>query len=265
MEHPNLLLPTCRDLPHTPVRRIINGLLNLLYPDVCLICSSPIARAAERSVCSDCWQKVLQQRITEPFCPCCGHPYGRYEVEATHLCGTCCIELPPYAAARAFGHYGSGLAQIIQALKFDGRKNLAGLLAPLMASVYLQTWPPREIELIVPVPLHPRREHERGYNQSALLGRKLARLVGVSISDHALARTRPTAPQVGLSHAARLENVHRAFRCLAAKAVLGRRILLVDDVLTTGSTAASSCKALLEAGAARVSVLTAARATAGWE
>ena len=171
----------------------------------------------------------------------------------------------PLFRSRAFGRYSSELSRIIQAFKFDGRQNLAGLLAPLLAATLQESWSPREIDLIVPVPLHPKRKRERGYNQALLLARDLARLVGLPFRSDALHRVRSTLPQVGLSDAERARNLRRAFQCKKPAAVKGLRVLLIDDVMTTGSTVASAAEALLEGGALRVSVLTLARAVAGQE
>jgi ComF family protein len=266
MSSPRLLLPSDRDLPSSHVSRILDSLLNLLYPESCLACATPTSRARDRSVCPACWCKILQLRISNPLCPSCGIPYPGLEDEpaAPHLCGKCTLSLPPFSGARAFGCYGSVLSRIIQALKFDGRKDLAVLLAPLLASVFLEVWSPAEFDLIVPVPLHPRRERERGYNQAALLAARLGRLVGIPCTP-ALRRCRNTPPQVGLSDTHRAHNVKHAFGCARPVWVRDRRILLVDDVMTTGSTIASACEALLDAGAKRVSALTLARAVTGWE
>ena len=175
------------------------------------------------------------------------------------------MRLPPFSGARAFGCYSCELSRIIQAFKFDGRQNLAGLLAPLLATTFLDTWSAQEIDLIVPVPLHPRRKRERGYNQAALLGKALANLLGLACQESALSRVRPTLPQVGLTDTERSQNVRHAFRCVRPAAVQGRRVLLIDDVMTTGSTVASASESLLDAGAKRVCVLTLARAVTGVE
>jgi ComF family protein len=168
--------------------------------------------------------------------------------------------MPPFAGARSFGYYTAELSGVIRGFKFLGRRNLAGLLAPLLARVFHDTWTAEEFDLIVPIPLHARRKRERGYNQSELLARSLAGLVAVPCAKNVLVRTRPTLPQVGLSDARRLENVRGAFRCPNPVRAAGKRILLIDDVMTTGATAGSAARALLDAGALRVSILTAARA-----
>jgi ComF family protein len=175
------------------------------------------------------------------------------------------VRPPPYAGARSFGWYRSELSSIVRGLKFEGRRDLAGLLAPLLASSFFEHWSPGEISLIIPLPLHPRRLRERGFNQAALLAGGLSRLVGVPWSDRVLKRVRATLPQIGLSDRERFQNVDRAFRCRPSSSLEGFRVLLVDDVMTTGATAASACRALLEGGALRVAVLTVARAVVGSE
>ncbi len=262
---PGFLLAKSRDIPPSLMRRIGDGLLNLFFPESCLACSAPTSRLQDHGICSACWQKALALRIAGSCCPSCGLPYPSFEPGATHLCGKCTECLPAYSGARAFGCYTSELSRIIRALKFDGRQDLAGLLAPLLASAFLDSWSPQEIDFIVPVPLHPRRKRERGYNQAALLANQLGKRLGLPCNQLILTRVRATPPQVGLSDAERGHNVRHAFRCTKPAVVRGQRILLVDDVMTTGSTVASASEALLDAGAAKVWVLTLARAVAGWE
>jgi ComF family protein len=149
--------------------------------------------------------------------------------------------------------------QVIHGLKFDGRRNLAGLLAPLLASVFFDAWDKSDFDYITSVPLHPRRRRERGFNQSELLAQELARCVAIPYLQ-VLKRVRYTFPQVGLTDSQRRDNIRNAFRCNNHQQIARCRILLIDDVMTTGATVAGAAQTLLEAGAGRVSVLTAARA-----
>jgi ComF family protein len=187
-------------------------------------------------------------------------PLHNFQDDSEHLCGDCILHAPPYAGARSFGYYTGELTSIVQGMKFSGRRNLAGLLAPLLTATFYDTWNREQVDLVVPVPLHSKRKRDRGYNQSELLARSLARQIAVPLEKGALVRTRPTLPQVGLTDAQRLENVRGAFRCALPRRVSGKRVLLIDDVMTTGATASSAARALLEGGASRVSVLTVARA-----
>jgi ComF family protein len=256
-------VPTTRDLPESFPRRIADAFLNLVFPESCLICAQPVSRQQDCSVCTVCWEKVLQLRIREPWCASCGLPFQNYESDRAHLCSECILSPPPYAGARAFGYYTAELSRIVQGLKFNGRQNLAGLLSPLMTTVFFECWSRSEFDLVVPVPLHPKRRRERGFNQAALLARGIARQIAVPFAENVLARTRNTSPQVGLTDANRMRNVRGAFRCFKSEEVDSRRVLLIDDVMTTGATAASAADALMAAGAHRVSVLTAARAVPG--
>jgi len=261
--NPRSYFSTPRDSPDSWLRRSADALVNLFFPDACLVCGIPIARAGDRAVCDTCWKRVLQLRIAPPWCPSCGIPYQQWNLDSSHLCGECLLELPSYAGARSFGYYSSELRRLVHALKFFGRKNLADLLAPQLASAFLNTWDRDEVELIVPIPLHPKRARDRGFNQAAVLGRPLARLLGIAYHEGVLSRVRETLPQVGLSDRARVQNLRGAFRCVERSAVEGRRVLLVDDVMTTGATIASATRTLLEGGASRVCVLTLARAVRG--
>ena len=253
------IIPTIRDLPQTNRRRALDAILNLIYPEGCLLCGAPVWRSRDCSVCEACWQRILGLRITPPWCPSCGMPYQQSVGTDTHLCGDCILRPPDFAGARSFGLYTAEMRGVIQALKFHGRRNLALLLAPLMALTCAETWRPGEIHMIVPIPLHPRRQRVRGYNQAALLGKQVGKILGVPCGVRTLARVRHTSPQVGLSTHARLANLRHAFHCPLPVSVNGLSLLLVDDVMTTGATAGSAARALRQAGAARVSVLTAAR------
>jgi ComF family protein len=250
---------TTRDLPYSDARRILDGILNLIYPEVCFVCSVPVSRRQDCGVCRSCWDKAVALRIVPPRCPSCGLPFQNFEAGVENLCGDCIQQLPPYAGARSFGHYTGELSALIQGLKFQNRRNLIGLLVPLLAHTFFDSWKREDFDFIVPVPLHTKRKRERGYNQSELLARSLERQIAVPLNN-ALVRVRYTAPQVGLTDSQRLENVRNAFRCIRPLEISKKRVLLIDDVMTTGATVASAAQTLLEEGAWRISVLTLARA-----
>ncbi len=243
---------------------MLDGLLNLIYPESCFLCSVPLARQQDCGVCALCWEKVRAFKIGPPWCVSCGLPFYNFQDNSEHLCGNCILRMPPYAGARSFGCYGAELSALIQGLKFHRRQNLARLLSSLLACTFYESWSREDFDLIVPVPLHYKRTRMRGYNQAELLARSLARQIAVPFSKSALDRVRSTPPQVGLTDSQRVENVRNVFRCRYPRHIARRRILLIDDVMTTGATAASSVRSLLEGGALRVSVLTVARVIPGF-
>ncbi len=172
------------------------------------------------------------------------------------------MQMPPYSGARAFGYYTGELSSLVQALKFHGRRNLVELLTPLLTETFFDNWSRNDFDLLVPIPLHSKRKRERGFNQSELLARSLARQIALPC-ESCLVRGRPTLPQVGLSDSQRKDNVRKAFRCRNPKRVSGKRILLVDDVMTTGATVSSAAQELMDQGALRISILTVARVGKG--
>ncbi len=250
---------TIRDLPDSNSWRILDGFLNLIYPETCFVCSVPVSRFRECGVCSSCWDRVVALRIVPPRCASCGLPLRNFQDKGEHLCGDCIQQIPPYAGARSFGYHTAELRRLVQGLKFQDGKNLVKLLVPLLAAAFGDSWSRDDFDVIVPVPLHVKRKRERGYNQSELLARSLAHQIAIPYG-RALVRVRPTLPQVGLTDSQRVENVRNAFRCANPQLISERRILLIDDVMTTGATVASASRALLEGGSRRVSVLTVARA-----
>jgi len=165
-------------------------------------------------------------------------------------CGLSVVRAGPQPAGQhAVFAYGGAIATAIVRLKYAGRFDLAARFGTVMASVA-----PR-LDLVVPVPLHPARLVERGFDQAALLAGRVARGLDVEHASRALVRTRATPRQASLDRAARASNVSDAFRCRLPRAVAGRRVLLVDDVRTTGSTLAACAQALRSAGATAVTTL----------
>jgi competence protein ComFC len=254
-----------RKQPCRPAQIVVDAILNLFYPENCIICAAPVFRQDYCGVCEPCWGKACALKIQPPFCPICGIPFQAFDPGDSHLCGRCILQTPPYSGARSFGFYAAELSDLVQQLKFRGRKNLDDLLAQMLLWAFCDTWGWNDFDLIVPVPLHSKRNRERGYNQAALLARCLSRVTGIQHCESVLRRVRPTPSQVGLTDLERIRNLHRAFQCTDPKYVTGQRILLIDDVMTTGATVTSASETLLDGGASRVSVLTVARAVPGVE
>ena len=195
-------------------------------------------------------------RVVEPICHHCGRTPETATGLIGGLCPTCSAARPLLHQMRAPLHYAEPTSGIIHSLKYEGYFALA---APL-ARILIDGWPvwDRPPALIIPIPLHPRRRRQRGYNQSELLARPLAAALNLECNPSALRRTRHTAPQVGLGPQARAENVRGAFEAVA-DVVAGRNVLLVDDVLTTGATMTAAAEALLAVGAVDVSAYCLAR------
>jgi len=193
----------------------------------------------------------------EFFCISCRTPFlNSFPLDFEGRCGLCRSGLRAFDAAYSFGAYAGALRALVHLFKYQSMEPLAEPLARFL----LRSLPRDEaFDLIVPVPLHWRRQWKRGFNQSELLARRLSRATAIP-TRNALRRVKPTATQAGLSNAARRRNMVQAFVCRRTQAVRGKRILLVDDVMTTGTTAAACARALKGAGATRVALLTVARA-----
>lgn len=218
----------------------------LLLPPTCVSCGAPGAM-----ICTDCGARLLF--VATPRCPRCGRPLGTSR-PTDHACITAESDLDQVFAPYA---YQPPLDQIIHAFKYTGYFALARPLGELLASAWPRWFDPPQ--LIVPVPLHPRRLRERGFNQSALLARQLAQRRHLPLDEQALGRVRHTVPQVGLNPQQRHANVMGAFTAVPTS-VQGQHVLLVDDVWTTGATMRAAAAALAAAGAARVSAFCLARA-----
>jgi ComF family protein len=227
--------------------------LDLVFPPLCPVCDGLLGTGRRDPLCGACWEAL--ERISPPWCRCCGAPLG---IEG--LCGACRTRRPRFAYARAALRYGDVAREAIHAFKFGGRRGLANPLGDLLAGLGVSALPGAVPDLLVPVPLHPRRARERGYNQAILLALRLERAWGVPVAADVLLREVPTLPQADLDAAARRRNVRDAFAVRRPEVIEGRHVVLVDDVLTTGATAGECARVLIRAGAATVGVITVARA-----
>jgi ComF family protein len=216
------------------------SLVTLLYPPLCAACDRPCEE--NRAFCASCTISV--EPVADPCTRCGGPTVGRAS------CGACQVHPPPYDRARAVWLFGGAVATAIKRCKYADRPEVARSLARAIPTGDL----PADA-LLVPVPLHPIRLRQRGFNQSALI----ALSTGRKIDGRALERIRDTPPQAGLGAEQRRKNLSGAFRARAER-VRDRHIVLVDDVVTTGATVEAASRELLRAGARSVDVLTLARA-----
>ena len=219
--------------------------LDFLFPPHCVGC-----RRVGAWLCAECLSQV--PRVEPPFCTRCGDV-----VVAGGLCVRCRTSPLQIECIRSVVYSEGVLREAIHQFKYCDLTALVGPLGDLMAAYWVQH--PMPVDVVVPVPLHAARLRERGYNQAALLSREMARRVGLVVHERTLVRQRATVPQVELDARQRKENVHAAFRC-SGNDLAGKRVLLVDDVCTTGATLEACAVALHEGGARGVQALTLARA-----
>lgn len=236
---------------------LLKALLDILFPPLCHCCKAFIPGHAEIHICPDCREKI--RTVTSPLCPVCGLPHAR-EGGIDHLCGTCLTKPRPFERARAAVGFDGPVQDLVHRFKYGKKAHLSRPLG-LLASRFPENFrTDAAADLIVPVPLHDRRLRARGFNQSQLLGAVVAKEWGIPLSVDNLRRLRWTEPQTGLAAAERERNVRNAFGVARPEQFDGKRLLLVDDVYTTGSTVTECARALKRAGAREVSVLTVARA-----
>ena len=228
--------------------------VDVVLPPTCLACRVPVGEGG--GLCPRYWAGA--GFIERPYCERLGTPfpsdYGGPLISPAAL-----AEPPAYARARAVARYGDVVRDLVHLLKYGDRLDLVAALGRWMARAGAELLV--DADLLVPVPLHWTRLWQRRFNQSSVLAQAISRISGVPAADHLLARARATPPQFGLARKERAKNVQGAFEVpKAARAeVKGKKLVLVDDVLTTGATVDVCTKALLRAGAARVDVLVLAR------
>lgn len=225
--------------------------LALCYPPSCPACGRP--SSAEGNVCGSCMPQLRQ--IAAPHCQCCGAPFP-YAME-TDICALCLHARPPYAAARAVWVYNDISRAMIGALKYGDRSTEIARYGAQLAQAGRELLAGADV--IVPIPLHWRRLMERRYNQSAWLAYALARHTGHRVDVRLLKRVRYTRPQARLSIEERRKNMREAFIVTDGARVKDKVIVLVDDVITTGTTIHEATDMLMQAGAREVRVLTLAK------
>lgn len=232
--------------------RAYTATLDLLFPPLCLKCEVPVQQ--DQALCADCWKAL--RFIAPPCCACCGLPFD-LPVEEGTLCGACLEKTSNLSALRSALVYDDASRDIILRFKNGDRQHPARALAQWMqrAGAALLA----EADVIVPVPLHRWRLLRRTYNQSAMLARALADLSCRPLAPDLLQRVRATEKQKDKNRKERALNVRGAFAFDESYDVRGLKVLLIDDVLTSGATLEECARVLLSAGAARVTALTLAR------
>jgi competence protein ComFC len=241
------------------IRVASHALFSLVFPDNCRVCGRSLETFSRIPVCAGCLSRP-EPISAEFFCVSCRTPFlNQFPLDEEGRCALCRAGLRGFDAAYCYGSYEGVLRQLIHLYKYACIRTLSQPLSNLLARAL-----PRDeaFDAVVPVPLHWRKRWARGFNQSALLARSVASRSGIPYLQ-VLRRARFTSVQAGLSNTARRKNVAAAFQVKrgtgSAEKISGRRILLIDDVMTTGATAAACASVLKRAGAARVALLTIAR------
>ncbi len=244
-------------------RRFLAALADLLFPPRCQVCG----RFCPTPLCQDCANNLA--RIVRPWCERCGAPFDP-TARAREWCADCAqSRRPALDRARSFGLHCGQLRQAVNRFKFEGRIRLAGPLAALLAALVSSESgdgliDSAQVDAIIPVPLHPARRRWRGYDQAELLAVALNEATRMPVRLGWLRRVRNTAPQVGQSREAREKNIRGAFAAKEPWPAPGARLLLVDDVYTTGATVRECARVLRRAGAKAVYAVSVSRPVPDW-
>lgn len=244
-------LITCR------IRNVVGGIIDIIFPSRCIICGVFLNDSPSPPFCTTCLSGI--HHISSPQCTRCGIPFPDSHGE-NHLCGECISTEQPFSIARALGKYEGTLLTAIHRFKY-GRKISAGTaLGRIMAHRTCRSHDFEDFSLVIPVPLHTKRLRERGFNQSVILAREIARAHNIPLNLSSLERKVDTQQQTQLKKNERGQNVRGAFALTKPGPIEGKKILLIDDVFTTGSTVRECARVLIRNGAKEVAALTVARA-----
>ncbi len=243
-----------------------------MFPSNCRICEEPLTRISRLPVCQQCLDSIhpLRGRL----CSVCGERVLSSEATSASVgdagedeplqCPLCRLAAPPFARAVAYGNYQGGLRELVHMLKYGGVFPAAKVLGKMVAEAMAGLEPVLgdSVIVVIPVPLHKSKRRQRGFNQAELIARAALKFCAADrfhLAGNVFLRKRDTDSQIGMTTHQRRENMRGAFAVSSAGEVNGKEVLLVDDVLTTGATAAECARVLLRAGASRVWVATAAR------
>ena len=239
---------------------LLKTFFQFFLPPQCYCCETFLPEGEQQGLCADCQSAI--RWIEPPFCTRCGIPFPSREGK-NHLCGVCLEGEKYFTIGRALGYYDGSLRKVIHRWKYGGRIHLSPLLVEWMAKGFSRYWESGLFDVLIPVPLHPQRLRQRGFNQALHLARGMSRRMGIPCGNRILEKRRPTAPQVSLSGRDREAAVKGAFRLRNTGGIKGKVVLLIDDVYTTGTTVNECSKVLMAGGAQRVDVFTLAHTTLG--
>lgn len=239
----------------------LEAILNLVYPRniQCMLCDNELFEKEDYSVCECCREEIYW--LEDDVCKCCGRFLGHHST--LEVCGDCQKTKRAYRQNISVALYNEAGKILVHQLKYGDQSYVAFHMAHMMAD-RLHTFPEvsKKIDLIVPVPIHEKRYRERGFNQSEWIGKFLSERIQRPCLKKVLKRTRYTNPQTQLNREERLKNLKGAFQVMDEEVILGKRILVIDDVFTTGSTIQETAKELIKMGAYEVYSMTFAAAVA---
>ena len=231
--------------------------LSFVYPDVCQLCGANRATQRDGYVCGDCRAEV--RFIEAPFCERCGLPFEG-EITGAFECTNCREMELHFASARSAVAARGPVLEAIHRYKYDGKLWFEEFLTELFVRGARDWFGENKVDALLPVPLFPVKQRERGFNQAERLARRLSAAVNVPVRIDLLKRVLPTPSQTRLSRTQRADNMRKAFALKRTQRFDGMTFVLIDDVFTTGATTSACAKLLLRAGAERVAVWTVARA-----
>ena len=238
------------------LRKLCNGLLDIIYPRTCLCCRSKLGKSlsVDNIVCLGCWGKI--RKNTPPFCRGCGRHLEREDFDK-NICPRCLKNKPHFDRAFSPCVYEGVLKELIHSLKYKGLDYLGKTLSYFMVDFIREYKLPTDLmDMIIPVPLHTSRLREREFNQALVLSENIGKEFGIMVGTDVLKRVKATKSQTSLEDSERFSNVRGSFSLTKPDSVKAKNILLVDDVLTTGATCSEASLALKNSGAGMVIVLT---------
>ena len=255
-----------RAVPVAPLKTLLQNVFSVLFPSDCRLCSTPLNNISRIPVCTECLAAIQPTRA--PQCVICGDRLDSAQLlVGDDRCHSCRDFEPEFARAMSFGEYEGGLRGLIHLLKYEGVFPVASGLGGMLAKTIEELLPAcgDSVPLIVPVPLHKSKRSDRGFNQAELIANAAVKRLPqrLELATGVLVRQRATISQVGLTREQRVENVRDAFRVHDRRRVRGATVIVVDDVMTTGTTLSECARVLKKAGAERVFAVTVARAFQG--
>lgn len=233
------------------LNKIIDELLSIVYPKRCPTCMNIIPINEEERICDSCIEELPY--VTEPRCKKCSKPLDN---ETNDLCYDCTKNEHSYSRGWALWLYTGDIKNALKRFKYNNNSNYGKIFSKEVVTLYKKEIEEVSIDLIIPVPLHPKKQKKRGYNQAAIIGSNIAESLNISYSSNYVTRIIDTKDQKNLSDKERVHNMKKAFKIVDPNQIKHKRVLICDDIYTTGNTINSLSKELLENGAEEVFFIT---------